>query len=148
MLTQTGSAAVGDRISLYYNRQAPKTAVSDETFEIQKRTFLRWILIFGVALAAVVVIRIIVRAVTKGSSKEKTVITPQRDIASQNDITPQRGSVAYRSVSSRSGDPILEKREFWTAFFQSMEYKNAGMLTSALRERERALAMVEDEHDY
>ena len=45
-----------------------------------------------------------------------------------------------------SADPVWNG--FFQSFLQSLQFKNVAMLSSALRERERALDMVRGHRDY
>lgn len=121
ILAEKGSVKEGDKLTVYCSKKTPRACCTDDMIEIESRTVRIYYMIFGILL----VLRIIVGITSRARSHRS-----EKMMESFND----------------SADPVWN--DFFQSFLQSLQFKNVAMLSSALRERERALDMVRGHRDY
>ena len=125
LLTESGTVDVGDTMTVYYNPSWKSSAVTETHYDFLMKTNGTGLLVSGIIFGVMLLLRIIIGAVRK-----KTL-----------------GS-SSSSAAGPFGDFDDDERDFWSLFFQSLEYKKQAMLKSSLAAREKGLEMMMNRRDY
>ena len=128
ILTESGTTDAGDTMTVYYNPNWKSSAVTDTHYEFLIKTYRTGLIVSAIVFGALLLLRIIIGAVAMKRADNSG--------GSTHNVTNN-----YNRLTG-------EEQDFWSLFFQSLEYKKQGRLASALEARESGLRMMEDRHDY